>query len=254
MARIKSFVAINLRLANSSWSGQLTRSLKVLLGALTNQFGFSVAHGDVLLLNRHWYVTHSGLLRLAIRKRCCGIQVVSVPQLCIPNSRRWAFKAIVFKSPKCKGFVGYGDADPTNVSPLVRGAEMRVAETRAVNRALRKAYGIGLCSIEEIGSTAARSEPEPEAPPKHAPKSTSHGNGSSSTLRDRLTLLIRQHQLDPGLVKLYAADFCGVHELRNATRELVEGFVKELASQAATDRTSLLSKLNSYAPTQEGAA
>ena len=50
------------------------------------------------------------------------------------------------------GFVGYGDADPSNVSPLVRGAEMRVAETRAVNRALRKAYGIGLCSVEELGS------------------------------------------------------------------------------------------------------
>jgi DNA-binding NtrC family response regulator len=56
------------------------------------------------------------------------------------------------------------------------------------------------------------------------------------------------------VVKLYAADFCGVHELRNATRELVEDFINELASQAATDRTSLLSKLNSYAPTQEGAA
>ncbi len=60
----------------------------------------------------------------------------------------------------CKGFVGYGDADPSNVSPLVHGAEMRVAETRAVNRALRKAYGIGICSVEEIGSFA-----EPLRPP-----------------------------------------------------------------------------------------
>jgi hypothetical protein len=33
-----------------------------------------------------------------------------------------------------------------------------VAETRAVNRALRKAYGIGICSVEEIGSFA---EPVP---------------------------------------------------------------------------------------------
>jgi hypothetical protein len=41
--------------------------------------------------------------------------------------------------------VGWGDADPSNVSPLVWGAEMWVAETRAVNRALRKAYGIGIC-------------------------------------------------------------------------------------------------------------
>ena len=210
--------------------------------------------GDLLLLEGRWYVTHSGLLRLANRKRCSGIQVANVPELCSPASQRWAFKATVFKSPTCKGFVGYGDADPTNVSPLVRGAEMRVAETRAVNRALRKAYGIGLCSVEEIGATAARSEPPPEAPPKHAPKSANNGNGTSSTLRDRLTLLIRQHQLDPALVKLYAADFCGVHELRSASRELVEDFVNELAAKAAADRDSLLCKLNSYAPKQEGAA
>ena len=32
------------------------------------------------------------------------------------------------------------------------GAEMRVAETRAVNRAMRKAHGIGICSVEELGS------------------------------------------------------------------------------------------------------
>ena len=35
---------------------------------------------------------------------------------------------------------------------MVRGAELRIAETRAVNRALRKAYGIGLCSVEELGA------------------------------------------------------------------------------------------------------
>ena len=54
---------------------------------------------------------------------------------------------------------GYGDADPSNVSALVRGAEMRVAETRAVNRALRKAYGIGLCSVEELGWTPQVARP-----------------------------------------------------------------------------------------------
>jgi hypothetical protein len=49
--------------------------------------------------------------------------------------------------------VGYGDADPSNMSAKVRGAEMRVAATRAVNRALRKAYGIGICSVEELGGS-----------------------------------------------------------------------------------------------------
>ena len=86
-----------------------------------------------------------------------------------PPRSRWVFRAIVFKSKACKGFVGYGDADPSNVSALVRGAEMRVAETRAVNRALRKAYGIGICSVEEIGSFAESSPPTQRAEKAAAP-------------------------------------------------------------------------------------
>src|SRR4030095_14279538 len=97
---------------------------------------------------------HKGLLSVAHRNRCAGIHVRPMPILSDPSAQRWAFEATVYKSCACRGFVGYGDADPTNVSPLVHGAEMRVAETRAVNRALRKAYGIGLCSVEELGSSA----------------------------------------------------------------------------------------------------
>ena len=108
-----------------------------------------------------------------------------------------------------KGFVGYGDADPSNVSPLVRGAEMRVAETRAVNRALRKAYGIGLCSVEELGYF---SSPPERVQGEGIDSSHSNGNGSGTgqpRLRDKLCLLIRKYELDPTLVKRYAADFCG---------------------------------------------
>jgi hypothetical protein len=83
-----------------------------------------------------------------------GIQVRPAIEFCNPAASRWAFEATVYKNKTCRGFVGYGDADPSNVSYLVHGAEMRVAETRAVNRALRKAYGIGICSVEEIGSLA----------------------------------------------------------------------------------------------------
>jgi hypothetical protein len=94
----------------------------------------------------------------------CGLSASGAPEVlyrhpCPDGSRvmrcgdfKMAFKATVFTHQGCKGFVGYGDADPSNVSPLVHGAEMRVAETREVNRALRKAYGIGICSVEEISS------------------------------------------------------------------------------------------------------
>jgi len=79
---------------------------------------------------------------------------LSVQAFCDPAGQRWAFEATVYKSQGCRGFVGFGDADPTNVSPVVRGAEMRMADARAVNRALRKAYGIGICSIEKWGCPA----------------------------------------------------------------------------------------------------
>jgi hypothetical protein len=123
---------------------------------------------------------------------------------------------------------------------------MRVAETRAVNRALRKAYGIGLCSVEELGSFSA-----PQKSLAATPHSNGHpgSNGSSNgqpRLRDQLCVLIRQHNLDPSLVKAYAADFCGTATLKEASRDLVETFVSTLADEAAKDRAGLVCKLNSY--------
>jgi hypothetical protein len=154
----------------------------------------------------------------------------------------------VYPSNQSKGYVGYGDADPSNISPLVRGAEMRVAETRAVNRALRKAYGIGLCSVEELGwEPKAHVPSDPQKAPSH---SDGHRNGNPR-LRDRLCLLIRQHQLDANLVKAYAADSCGTPNLRDATREQIEAFITNLAEWATKDRAALLCKLNSYARSQE---
>jgi hypothetical protein len=153
---------------------------------------------------------------------------------------------------KAQSFIGYGDADPSNVSSLVQGAEMRVAETRAVNRALRKAYGIGICSVEEIGSFERQSDASPDSKKLPQP-ANSNGNGSR-TVRDRLCQVIRQHQLDPNLVKSYAIDFCGVTALRDASRDQVENFIIRLADWAEKDRSALLCQLNSYLPQKEGAA
>jgi hypothetical protein len=214
------------------------------LKELVRRHQISVISGDVMYLGGSWYVTHSGLLRLAERRHCIGIHVQPVRESCDPASSRWVFRAMVFKSRACKGFVGYGDADPSNVSPLVHGAEMRVAETRAVNRALRKAYGIGICSVEEIGAVPNTGE---KLPPQNM-----NGNGAGPKVRDRLCQLIRQHQLDPTLVKSYATDFCGTKTLRDATREQVENFVNHLADWAVKDRNALLCQLNSYiTPKQE---
>jgi hypothetical protein len=161
------------------------------------------------------------------------------------------FRATVFKSSRSRGFVGFGDADPSNTSALVRGAEMRVAETRAVNRALRKAYGIGLCSVEELGSFSSTTQSFANPPQSNRHHSFNGSNSGQPRLRDRLCLLIRQHKLDPTLVKSYAADFCGTATLKEASRDLVESFISELGSAAKNDRDRLLCKLNSYAQPAE---
>jgi hypothetical protein len=240
----------NLRLARAKYGVVFSPVMKLSLGALTRQFGLSLELGDVLLLDGSWYVTHSGLLRLATRKGCVGIRVQPVRGFCSPEQSRWAFRATAFKAATCKGFNGYGDADPGNVSAVVHGAEMRIAETRAVNRALRKAYGIGICSVEEIGTFNPTSEPAAAAVRKTSQPAERHDH----PLRDRLLVLVRQHRLDAGLVKLYAADFCGVEEIRQASREQMSTFIERLASEAAGDADALRQRLARYEKAQAGAA
>ena len=239
--------------ANSMWArriwGQLPSKAKNTLRQLTRDLAVSVLAGDLQLLENRWYITHSGLLRIARRRKCLGIETAIQDHLSDPQNNRWIFKATVFKNASCRGFAGYGDADVFNTSLVVRGSELRVAETRAVNRALRKAYGIGLCSVEELGTFSAAPNPSVKC-------SSSNGagyhssNGASKNqprLRDQLCLLIRHFKLDPKLVKSYAADYCGTEALSEASRELVEAFIAHLDGAAKENRDALICKLNSYA-------
>ena len=178
----------NLKVVKEQWPSEAGTHHFRVLRSLTKRYGFAVVLGDLLLLDGKRFVTHSGLLRLAERRSCAGINVQQVRDFCDPIAARWVFKATVYKNRCLRGFVGHGDADPSNVSTLVRGTEVRIAETRAVSRALRKAYGIGLCCVEELGelsssSTPANNYPEPT---KSQPQKAS--NNGQPRLRDRLRL------------------------------------------------------------------
>jgi hypothetical protein len=91
--------------------------------------------------------------------------------------------------------------------------------------------------------------------PLKIPPKNGNGKGTEPRVRDRLCQVIRQHKLDPELVKAYAVDFCGTQVLKDASRDKVEVFVQQLAEKAHKDRDGLLCQLNSYArPNQEGVA
>src|SRR5690242_15927453 len=83
----------NVRRARSIW-GPLSSTTFDALRELTNRFALSVIAGDLQLLENRWYVTHSGLLRLASRRRCEGIRTTLQQRLSDPAASRWIFKAI----------------------------------------------------------------------------------------------------------------------------------------------------------------
>ncbi len=250
MKRQASTYRSNARFARAIW-GELSRTAVRGLRNLTEEHALSVATGDLQFLEGRWYVTHTGLLRIAQRKHCCGIKSVLVERLSDPLAGRWVFRATDYKSSCSRGFVGYGDADPSNCSTLVHGAEMRVAETRAVNRALRKAYGIGLCSVEELGGFSRSPNSSNDHREFAKPHSDNGRANGQPRLRDQLCLLIRQYNLDPTLVKAYAAEFCGTETLSGASRDLVESFISHLSASAKENRDTLVCKLNSFAQPQE---
>ena len=84
--------------AQQLWSDRLSSIQLEQLQILGEKYCFSVVAGDLILVDNRWYVTHTGLLRLATRKRCSGIHVRPVPEFCDVNNCRWAFEATVYKS------------------------------------------------------------------------------------------------------------------------------------------------------------
>src|SRR5262245_51232792 len=92
----------DIRLAKKIW-GDLSRPLLQSLEVVLRCHRLSVIRGDLLLIDHRWYVTHTGLLGLALRNRCAGIDAKLVTELCDPKSRRWTFCATVYKSKTCRG-------------------------------------------------------------------------------------------------------------------------------------------------------
>src|ERR1035438_6676404 len=76
----------NKRLARKFW-GHIPPAALYVLRELTSEYLLSIASGDLILLDGRWYVTHNGLLGLARRNRCVGINVRPAPTFSAVCSR-----------------------------------------------------------------------------------------------------------------------------------------------------------------------
>ncbi len=100
------------------------------------------------------FITFPGLLAEAHNQGLSEITTEIVTPLDLNNP---IVKATV-KLSKIEGnqirnssYTGYGDANSNNVAKKVAGALIRMAETRAIARALRFACNIDMTALEEIG-------------------------------------------------------------------------------------------------------
>ena len=71
------------RIARLLW-GPISRMALEGLRELVKRYDLSVSSGDLVYLQAGWYVTHAGLLRLARRSHCTGIDVAPVAEFSNP--------------------------------------------------------------------------------------------------------------------------------------------------------------------------
>ena len=102
-------------------------------------------------------VSLKGLLSIAHDEELKSVRTRIVELPTSANGQRAVVRAVV--RTKRGIFTGTGDATPENVNPEVVGHIIRVAESRAIARALRLAVNIGEVAIEELGARTVRVRP-----------------------------------------------------------------------------------------------
>lgn len=98
------------------------------------------------------FITFPGLLREA---HALGLKEIKTELISSPSDlSNPVVKATVIlvedNAVMSKVFSGYGDANVNNVAKKVSGALLRMAETRAIARALRFACNIDMAALEEL--------------------------------------------------------------------------------------------------------
>jgi hypothetical protein len=104
------------------------------------------ARGHLVDLHGKEYITHAGLLEMAHEQ---GIKSI-ITELISWDPERRAAVVMATATGERGTFTGLGDASPENVGRNIANATLRMAETRASNRAMRSYLGVGMTTAEEM--------------------------------------------------------------------------------------------------------
>jgi len=133
---------------------------------------------QIISLQGNDYVTHAGLLAVAGEHGLTGVTTDLISW--DPEARAAVVRATA--TGERGTYTDYGDANPQNVGRNIAGACIRMASTRAINRALRLYCHIGMTTKEEL--PGGPTEPEPKAKPKPKPKPKAKPKAKSKPVHD----------------------------------------------------------------------
>lgn len=117
----------------------------------------------IIQLNGKEFITHAGLLDAAHKAGLVRIdtEIVNIftdDKITGDSNTSTGVNCVIFKTMvtmkesdgTLKTYTAHGDANPNNVGRHIAEHMIRMAETRSVNRALRFATNIGMCSVDEL--------------------------------------------------------------------------------------------------------
>lgn len=166
------------------WDSRYNKREIETLKQVAQQYGLDPLMREVIILQGNIYVTAAGLQKLAQRDpdyNGCQIEPVVTDW----DSNFFVIKASVWKKGCDYPFEDFGDAD-SSTSTLQGRALFRHAITRARARAIRSAFAVPFCALEELDDEARWKAMQPG----NTAKSTTHG--AENTAPSNRTLLHQQ--------------------------------------------------------------
>ena len=189
-------------------------------------------------------VSYAGLLDLAHKERLDSIET-SIVQL---PAEANGFTAIVRAVVRTAGgtYSAHGDANVQNVAAQIGPHYIRMAETRAVARALRSAVNVGAVALEELGGDVeVHSSAEPAndnaaaSVARSAPAAVHESSRASDAQRKLVWRLLMKKGLSGDDAKAYVQRELGGDGLvKSASKQAVSGLIDKLmASERAATGT-----------------
>lgn len=166
-----------------------------------------------------------------------GLSLLSTKLIQIPTeANQWTSIVQATVQTQKGTFQGFGDASPGNVSPEVSPHYIRMAETRALARALRFATNVGMTALEELGGISDRILADP-------PKEARHQEPSVSSPPVQPTVNPSPPATEPQLRAIHA-----IAGNKGMTEKSLEAFVQEtfkapLEQLTIQEASSLIDKL-----------